>query len=140
MAMTAAVKDELAHLIVTRPCCRKAEVSSMLRFAGGLHIVSGRIVVEAELDTGATARRLRKDIAEVYGHASDVAVVAPGGLRKGSRYLVRVVEGRRGAGPADRPAGRSRPPGPRAAAAGRVRVPCATPSRPGAARSWPTAR
>ncbi len=75
MAMTAAVKDELAHLIVTRPCCRKAEVSSMLRFAGGLHIVSGRIVVEAEIDTGATARRLRKDIAEVYGHASDVAAL-----------------------------------------------------------------
>ncbi len=81
MAMTAAVKDELARLTVTRPCCRKAEVSSMLRFAGGLHIVSGRIVVEAEVDTGATARRLRKDIAEVYGHTSDVAVVAPGGLR-----------------------------------------------------------
>jgi DNA-binding protein WhiA len=92
MAMTAAVKDELARLTVTKPCCRKAEVSSMLRFAGGLHIVSGRIVVEAELDTGATARRLRKDIAEVYGHASDVAVVAPGGLRKGSRYLVRVAK------------------------------------------------
>jgi len=92
MAMTAAVKDELAHLTITKPCCRKAEVSSLLRFAGGLHIVSGRIVVEAEIDTGATARRLRKDIAEVYGHASDVAVVAPGGLRKGSRYLVRVAK------------------------------------------------
>jgi DNA-binding protein WhiA len=92
MAMTAAVKDELARLPVTRPCCRKAEVSAMLRFAGGLHIVSGRIVVEAELDTGATARRLRKDIAEVYGHQSDMAVVAAGGLRKGSRYLVRVVK------------------------------------------------
>jgi cell division protein WhiA len=92
MAMTASVKDELAHLSVTKPCCRKAEVSSMLRFAGGLHIVSGRIVVEAEIDTGATARRLRKDIAEVYGHGSDVAVVAPGGLRKGSRYLVRVIK------------------------------------------------
>ncbi len=92
MAMTAAVKDELAHLTVTRPCCRKAEVSAMLRFAGGLHIVSGRIVVEAELDTGATARRLRKDIAEVYGHSSDLSVVAPGGLRRGSRYLVRVAK------------------------------------------------
>jgi cell division protein WhiA len=92
MAMTAAVKTELAHLIVTRPCCRKAEVSSLLRFAGGLHIVSGRIVVEAEVDMNATARRLRKDIAEVYGHASEIAVVAPGGLRKGSRYLVRVAK------------------------------------------------
>jgi cell division protein WhiA len=92
MAMTAAVKDELSHLTITRPCCRKAEVSSMLRFAGGLHIVSGRIVIEADVDTGATARRLRKDIAEVYGHGSDVAVVAAGGLRKGSRYLVRIAK------------------------------------------------
>jgi len=91
MAMTAAVKDELSRLAVTKPCCRKAEVSAVLRFAGGLHLVRGRIVVEAELDTGAAARRLRKDIAEVYGHASDVAVVAPAGLRKGNRYLVRVV-------------------------------------------------
>jgi DNA-binding protein WhiA len=64
----------------------------MLRFAGGLHIVSGRIVVEAELDTGAAARRLRREIAEVYGHASELVVVAPAGLRKGNRYLVRVVK------------------------------------------------
>jgi hypothetical protein len=91
MAMTAQVKAELAAVPVTKSCCRKAEVSSMLRFAGGLHIVSGRIVVEAELDTGAAARRLRKDIAEIYGHSADVVVVQGSGLRKGSRYIVRVV-------------------------------------------------
>ena len=51
MAMTAKVKDELSRLEVTKPCCRKAEVSTMLRFAGGLHIIGGQIVVEAELDT-----------------------------------------------------------------------------------------
>jgi hypothetical protein len=64
----------------------------MLRFAGGLHIVSGKIVVEAELDTGAAARRLRTDIAEVYGHQSDVVMVQGNGIRKGSRYLVRIVK------------------------------------------------
>lgn len=90
MAMTPAVKDELARVSVTKPCCRKAEVASMLRFAGGLHLVGGRIVVEAELDTGVAARRLRKDISEVYGHTSELAVIAAGGLRKGSRYIVRV--------------------------------------------------
>jgi DNA-binding protein WhiA len=93
MAMTASVKDELARLDVTKPCCRRAEVSALLRFGGGLHIVSGKIVVEAELDTGVAARRLRRDIAEVYGHDSDIAVVSPSGLRKGSRYVVRVVGG-----------------------------------------------
>ena len=43
----------------------------MLRFAGGLHIQGGRIVVEAELDTGAAARRIRNDIVEIYGHHSE---------------------------------------------------------------------
>src|SRR3982751_141378 len=90
MAMTSAVKDELSRLTVTKPCCRKAEMASLLRFAGGLHLVAGKIVVEAELDTGSTARRLRKEVAEVYGHASDVHVVAAGGLRKGNRYVVRI--------------------------------------------------
>ena len=91
MALTALIKDELSRLKVTKPCCRKAEVSAMLRFAGGLHIVSGRIVVEAELDTAQAARRLRKDINDVFGHNSDIVVLAPGGLRRGSRYVVRVV-------------------------------------------------
>ena len=89
MAMTAAVKDELSRLTITKSCCRKAEVSSLLRFAGGLHLVSGKIVVEAELDTAIAARRLRKDISDVFGQETELAVVAPGGLRKGSRYVVR---------------------------------------------------
>jgi DNA-binding protein WhiA len=92
MALTAQVKDELARLQVDKTSCRKAEVSATLRFAGGLHIISGRIVIEAELDTGAAARRLRTAIAEVYGHASDVIVVSGGGLRRGNRYVVRVVK------------------------------------------------
>jgi len=90
MAMTAQVKAELANTTITKSCCRKAEVSSILRFAGGLHIVSGRIVVEAELDTGAAARRLRKDIAEIYGHDSEILVMQNAGIRKDTHYVVRV--------------------------------------------------
>jgi DNA-binding protein WhiA len=92
MAMTARVKDELSRLDVTKPCCRKAEVSATIRFAGGLHIVGGQIVVEAEMDTANAARRLRRDIAEVYGHRAEVVVMSAGGLRRGSRYVLRVVE------------------------------------------------
>jgi cell division protein WhiA len=90
MAMTGVVKDELSRVKILKACCRKAEVSTLLRFAGGLHLASGRIVIEAELDTGAAARRLRKDIAEVFGHQSDLVVLAPSGIRKGNRYVVRV--------------------------------------------------
>ena len=92
MAMTAQVKSELSSTAITKSCCRKAEVSSILRFAGGLHIVAGRLVIEAELDTGAAARRLRTDIAEVYGHDSEVVVMQGSGLRKGTHYIVRVAK------------------------------------------------
>ena len=91
MAMTSAVKDELSRLVVTKPCCRRAEVASLLRFAGGLHIVGGRVVVEAEVDTGSVARRLRRDIGELYGHTCEAHVISPGGLRRGARYVIRVT-------------------------------------------------
>lgn len=91
MAMTARVKDELSRLPVTKTCCRKAEVSAILRFAGGLHIVGGRIVIEAEVDTAQSARRLRSFMAEVYGATSELIVMTPGGLRKGTRYVVRAT-------------------------------------------------
>ncbi len=93
MAMTEGVKDELSRHTVTKVCCRKAEISAVLRFAGGLHIVGGQIVIEAELDTAHAARRLRQDIADMYGHSSELLVMSAGGLRRGSRYVVRVVKG-----------------------------------------------
>jgi hypothetical protein len=92
MAMTAQVKAELASTAVTKTCCRKSEVSSMLRFADALHLVNGGIVVEAELDTGAAARRLRRDIAEVFGHESEVVLLKGNGLRRGTHYIVRVAK------------------------------------------------
>ncbi len=91
MALTAAVKEELSRLEIKKSSVRKAEVSALLRFAGGLHIIQGRIVIEAEVDTAATARRLRAAIAEMYGHQSEIVVVSGGGLRRGSRYVVRVA-------------------------------------------------
>jgi DNA-binding protein WhiA len=93
MAMTSAVTDELARVELNKTCCRKAEVSALLRFAGGLHLVAGQIVVEAELDAGQIARRLRKDIVELYGHDAEMSVLQGSGIRKGARYVVRVVQG-----------------------------------------------
>ena len=92
MALTAQVKDELARVPVERTSARKAEIATTLRFAGGLHIVSGRFVIEAELDTAASARRLRGFIHEVYGLGSEIIVVSGGALKKGNRYVVRVVK------------------------------------------------
>ncbi|WP_062951001.1 DNA-binding protein WhiA [Brachybacterium sp. sponge] len=90
MALTGDAKEELSHLEVTRPSARKAEAAAMLRFSGGLHLVAGRVVVEAELDSAAVARRLHGIIADMYGHRAELAVLAPSGIRRTTRYLVRV--------------------------------------------------
>ena len=92
MALTAQVKDELARVVVEKTSARKAEIATTLRFAGGLHIVSGRIVIGAELDTAASARRLRTFIHEVYNLGSEIIVVSGGALKRGNRYVVRVVK------------------------------------------------
>lgn len=91
MALTQKVKSELAAVAAPHPSVRRAEVATMLRFAGGLHLVGGRIVVEAELDTGAAARRLRAFIAEHYSIEPELLVINGSGVRRGPRYTVRVV-------------------------------------------------
>lgn len=92
MAQTADVKEELARVEVSKTTVRAAEVATVLRFAGGLHVISGRIAVEAELDSAILARRVRKDLAELYGARSDVSVIAATGVRRTSHYLVRIHE------------------------------------------------
>lgn len=93
MALTADVKEELAAVELGKTPVRAAEVTALLRFAGGLHIISNRIAVEAELDSPQIARRMRKDLAELYGVRSDVSVISGGSSRRASSYLVRVMDG-----------------------------------------------
>jgi DNA-binding protein WhiA len=93
VALTADVKDELARIEVSKTTVRAAELATILRFAGGLHMISGRIAVEAELDTAILGRRVRKDLAELYGVRSEISVVSPTVQRRTSHFLVRVLDG-----------------------------------------------
>lgn len=93
VALTAEVKDELAGVEVGKTSVRAAELAALLRFSSGLHTISSRIAVEAELESPKIARRVRKDLAELYGVRSEVSVISGSGLRRSSTYLVRVIDG-----------------------------------------------
>ncbi len=93
MALTADVKDELARLEISKTTVRAAELATILRFSGGLHLISGRIAVESELDSPLIVRRVRKDLAELYGVRSEAAAVSSAGARRANQYLVRVLDG-----------------------------------------------
>jgi DNA-binding protein WhiA len=91
VALTAAIKDELARVPTGNSLVRAAELSTILRFCGGLHLISGRIAIEVELDSATLARRMTRAIAELYGIQAELSVVSAGGLRKQSGYQIRVL-------------------------------------------------
>lgn len=92
MALTDAVKDELARVEAATTSERRAEVSALLRFGGGLQVAAGAIRIEVELDRAITARRMRAALQEVYGHGCEILVVSGNGVKRGSRYLLRVIQ------------------------------------------------
>lgn len=93
MALTAEVKRELALVRPAKTAVRAAELASLLRFSGGLHLISGRIAVESEVDSTALAERVRSDLLEIYGVRSELSVIQGSGLRRTAQYVVRVLDG-----------------------------------------------
>lgn len=93
MALTAEVKEELGTIQSGKTAVRAAELATILRFSGGLHLISSRIAVESEVDTEQLAKRVRRDIAELYGVRAAISVISASGVRRTSHYLVRVLEG-----------------------------------------------
>ncbi|UNK72168.1 DNA-binding protein WhiA [Microbacterium sp. H1-D42] len=96
MALTTDVKAELVSVRNAPPTVRVAEVTTILRFAGGLHSIAGRVAVEAEVDAETLAKRVSRDLAEIYGVRPEIAQVKSstaqvGNASDGARWAVRVI-------------------------------------------------
>ena len=93
MPLTADVKNELMAIRDPRPQARSAELTTILRFAGGLHSIAGRVAIEAELDSEQLARRVGRDLIELYGVRPEMGRVQGSGSRSGELFVVRVIDG-----------------------------------------------
>jgi DNA-binding protein WhiA len=93
MGLTETVKQELLTIEGGVASVRAAELATILRFAGGLHTISGRIALEATLDSAELATRVRKDLAELYGVRSEGRISPTSGGKAAPSYLVRVLDG-----------------------------------------------
>ena len=92
MSLTSELKTELARHKPASVSAARAECAVLLRFAGGLHVVGGRVLIEAEVDSEQVAARLRAFLQSLYRAESQVIMVTGGALRKGNRYVIRVVK------------------------------------------------
>lgn len=91
MALTNAIKEELAKVASSNGLVRAAELATILRFCGGLHLISGRIAIEVEVDLANVAKRIAKAITELYGVQAELTVLQAGGLRKSGGFQIRVM-------------------------------------------------
>lgn len=92
MTLTEKVKRELNGVNPGSNLARAAQISSILRFAGALQMISGRYVIEAELDTETLAKRLAHELAAIYGVRPRIARSAGGAASDPHTYLVRVLD------------------------------------------------
>lgn len=93
MSLTADVKTELIAVRDPRPSARVAELTALLRFSGGLHSIANRVAVEAELDSDQLARRVARELMEIYGVRPELVHVQASSARTSGHYAVRVIEG-----------------------------------------------
>ena len=88
-ALTTSVKDELASVEASMAAATVAEIATMFRFAGGIHINSGRVALQAELGHAGTARRLRELVSRTYRVESELHTMSSG-ARGAHHYVVRI--------------------------------------------------
>jgi DNA-binding protein WhiA len=93
MSLTTTVKDEVLGLPDAPPSTRLAELTTILRFGGGLHLVSGKLAVEIELDHAASAQRVRHLSHILLGVPSTATVIPANANKKIETVRVLVTEG-----------------------------------------------
>lgn len=94
MVTTADIKEELVEARPQTTKERIAELTTLLRFAGGLHVISGRIALEAEVHAPKIVQRVGRDLAELFGVRAEAKHLRATATRTGApEYLIRVLNG-----------------------------------------------
>ena len=91
MSFTAEVKEELARVESTRPCCARAELSALIRVEGTLHYTgNNRFRLEVATETAPVARKVIKLLHGEYALATELTV-RRSVLHRANNYLITVV-------------------------------------------------
>ncbi|AWH95542.1 DNA-binding protein WhiA [Dietzia psychralcaliphila] len=92
MSLTAQVKSELVRVPVGNSETRKAEIASLLRFAGTLQVLSGRLVIEAEVDSGEIADRLAGELDSLFSVPCEIHPIGGSGGKPARKFVLRVID------------------------------------------------
>lgn len=90
MSFTSETKKELTQL-EKKPCCKRAELSALVRMNGTMQIVNRHMILELLTENPATARHIFSLLKGIYQVQPEVLVRKKARLKKNNVYLVRVT-------------------------------------------------
>ncbi len=94
MSFAADVKNELARLSYSRPCCRRAEVAGLLRLGASMTLRAGQgLGLTFTTENAAVARKALVLLKELAPVETEITVSRFRRLKKNNSYTVRVVPG-----------------------------------------------
>jgi len=86
------LREELAAIAPTRRCCTLAELSALFHASGAWHLRDGKVTVELDLSSAATARRAFALLRE-HGVRSELRTYRRRAFDGATRYQLRAEEG-----------------------------------------------
>lgn len=89
MSFAAETKKELTQ-VEADPCCKRAELSAIVRMNGTLNIRERRLTLEVMTENAAIARRIYTLFKQLYGIHGELLVRRKMRLKKNNVYLVRI--------------------------------------------------
>lgn len=89
MSFAAQTKKELTHYPV-EICCRKAELSAIIKMNGTLHLHRRRFSLDITTENAAIARRIYTHLKEIFGIQAEVIVRKKMRLKKNNTYIIRI--------------------------------------------------
>lgn len=91
MSFTAEVKEELARIETSKPCCAHAELSALIRVEGTLHFTGGGTMrLEIATETAPVARKIIKLLHSTYDLRTELTV-RRSVLHRSNNYLITVL-------------------------------------------------
>jgi len=94
MSFSAEVRNELARLPVDNPCCRRAELTALLRAGGALTLGDGQGPgISFTTETASVARRVLALAKREFGVRCAVSIRRSRRLNKHNSYVVRIAAG-----------------------------------------------
>lgn len=92
MSFTAEVKEELARIETTKPCCARAELSALVRVEGTLHLTGGgHMRLEIATETASVARKIIKLLRGIFNLQTELTV-RRSVLHRSNNYLITVID------------------------------------------------